>query len=1049
MKFTGERFVPGEIDNKDEIAYEHLHRYYAAAGLVGNKNVLDIACGEGYGTALLAAKAASVTGVDIDTTTIEWAQEKYGNSYPQLQFLQGSAAAIPCLGNRFDIVMSFETIEHLDQSTQVLFMNEIKRVLKPGGLLLMSTPDKENYTDRYGHSNPFHLHEFYRDEFADFIKSNFLHTLLFEQGYEVISIISNAATESRASIALHHWQQEAAAANVKRKYIIAAASAVPLPAAVNALSSAVLHTGKDYLAIMDRLVSMNTEIEKLGKWGKELDAGLSKACDENAALHANITKIQTSGLQLQQQLDQKELLLEELQQKIHLLYQDLNSTKERLSDIYSSDGWRWLSKYYRLKGRLLPEDSPRYRKLKKIVNRLRFLKTPATIPSTVVSPASASHATPAVFEPLELTAYAQPAVSIIIPAFNAWEMTYRCIESIINNTQGIAYEVLLADDGSTDATRQCTEKIKNLVHIRAAANLGFLKNCNYAAQYAKGKHIVFLNNDTRVTPHWLQPMVSLAESAADIGMVGAKLIYPDGRLQEAGGIIWKDASGWNYGHHQDPQQPAFNYVKEVDYVSGACILIPSVIWKKAGGFDERYSPAYSEDSDFAFTLRSMGYRVMYQPLTEVVHYEGYSHGNEATLQAGQQGIKSYQAINNRKLRDKWKAVLETAHFANAENVFQARDRTAGKKTILVIDHYVPHYDRDAGSKTTFQYLQLFSSLGFNIKFLGDNFFRHEPYTTTLQQMGIEVLYGPWYRDNWKEWIKDNAAYIDYVYLNRPHISIKYIDFLKNHTHATILYYLHDLHFLREEKQYAVTRDPLLKTSAAKWKETELALFRKAAVVLTPSEDEKILIKSLDPDFNVDTILPYFFTEKAVPVTGFHLRTQLLFVGGFGHAPNLDAVEWFCAEVWPLVLAQLPGAVFTIAGANPPESVLALQSESIVVKGFVSDKDLAALYQKTKLAVIPLRYGAGVKGKTVEAMFHGIPIVSTGFGVEGMPDGWASFLQPVNDAAAFANGIVRLYNNPEALEGLSRQETSYINRHFTQAAALQKMKNILQAEMAAI
>ncbi len=1051
MKFTGERFVPGEIDDKDEIVYEHLHRYYAAATLVHNKIVLDIACGEGYGSALLNEQAAAVTGVDIDAGSIKWAKEKYGNIHRHLQFLEGTATAIPCENNLFDIVISFETIEHLDLPTQHHFMAEIKRVLKPGGILIMSTPDKENYTDRFAHTNAFHLHEFYREEFTGFIKNSFPYTLFLEQGYQVTSIISNTAAENQASIALHNWQATTNTTPVKRKYIIAIASAAALPPETAALSSVVLHAGKDYLAIMDRLVSMNTEIENLGKWGNGLNSDLAKAREEIGGLRKFSHELQAKDFQLQQQLDQKELLLEELHQKMHLLYQDLNSTKERLSEIYSSDGWRWLNKYYRLKGRVLPENSARYKKIKKLVNRLRFpAASAANHPVTAaVLAVPALKTSPAPFEPLQLPLYDHPAVSIIIPAHNAWEMNYRCIESIIRNTQGTAYEVILADDCSTDETSHCTQKIKNLVHIRNESNLGFLKNCNHAALHAKGGYILFLNNDTRVCSNWLQPMLRLAESDATIGMVGAKLIYPDGRLQEAGGIIWNDASGWNYGHHQDPQKPEFNYVKEVDYISGACILIPTKVWEKAGGFDERYSPAYSEDSDFAFTLRSIGYKVMYQPLSEVIHYEGFSHGNEATLQSGQQGIKSFQATNNRKLKEKWNVVLQSDHFGNGQQVFHARDRSAGRKTILVIDHYVPQYDKDAGSKTTFQYLELFVSLGFNIKFLGDNFFKHEPYTTTLQQMGIEVLYGPWYRDHWKEWIKENAAYIDYVYLNRPHISVKYIDFLKNHTKAVILYYLHDLHFLREEKQYAVTKDPLLQASAAQWKQVELLLFEKADIVLTPSEEEKTLIRSLHPDFNVDTILPYFFSEKAIPVIDFSARNNLLFVGGFGHSPNLDAVEWFCANVWPLVLQQMPDAVFTIVGSNPPESIRALQSGTIDVKGFVSEKELAAIYKKTKMAVIPLRYGAGVKGKTVEAMYHGLPIVSTSFGVEGMPDGWMSFLQPANNAAAFAGEILRLYHSPDALRQLSRDETNYINRYFTRDAAFEKMKTILRSPQAVI
>jgi len=583
--------------------------------------------------------------------------------------------------------------------------------------------------------------------------------------------------------------------------------------------------------------------------------------------------------------------------------------------------------------------------------------------------------------------------------------------------------------------------IKNLVHARSEHNLGFLKNCNHAAGLAKGQYILFLNNDTKVHPHWLTPLVTLAGKDAAIGMVGAKLLYPDGRLQEAGGIIWNDASGWNYGHKQDPQLPEFNYVKEADYISGACILIRKEAWLQAGGFDERYSPAYCEDSDFAFTLRSMGYKVMYQPLSEVTHYEGYSHGTDATLPAGTGAIKSYQAINNRKFFSKWEAVLTSEQLPNAVNVFQARDRSTHKKTMLVIDHYVPHFDKDAGSRTTFQYLELFVQLGLNTKFIGDNFFKHEPYTTVLQQMGIEVLYGPWYRDNWQQWIIDNNEHIDYVYINRPHISIKYIDFLKKTTTATILYYGHDLHFLRETTQYEIEKDPKLLKSAEKWKETECYLFEQSDIVLTPSEEEKKIITSLNPAYRVETILPYFFTNPSAAVADFTERNDILFVGGFGHQPNLDAVEWFCSQVWPAVHAALPAARFIVVGSNPPESIKKWQGNGIEIKGFVSDKELDAIYNQVKLVVIPLRYGAGVKGKTIEAMYHGLPLVTTAFGIEGMP-GDTGFLHPKKEASAFAAALISLYTDNPLLGRLSAAGADYINRYFTAQTAAEKMNFLL-------
>lgn len=805
---------------------------------------------------------------------------------------------------------------------------------------------------------------------------------------------------------------------------------------------------------------LKEDLEKVNELVTHLDNELLK---QNAQIDAYKTLIVEGKSQLQKQsqtigsigeknkknLQEKELVLQGLRQSNYLLLQENDSIKMRLQEIYTSDGWRLLKKYYNLKGKLLPENTSRYKNLKKCFNYLRPGKNftvdfPKKDPPafTAVSLKEIASTVSIEYPSLTVRAFEHPEVSIIIPAFNAWEMNYQCISSILDNTTGVSYEIILADDCSTDATKDCTTVISNLKHVRSEQNTGFLINCNNAAATIKGKYLLFLNNDTKVTPNWLSSLVTLMESDPATGMVGSKLIYPDGSLQEAGGIIWKDASGWNYGHKKNPALPEYNYVKEVDYISGACILIKKEAWIKAGGFDERYTPAYCEDSDFAFLLRSIGYKVMYQPLSEVIHYEGYSHGTDNSLQLTGQSVKAYQKINNEKFLQKWKDVLSREQFPNAVNVFKARDRTADKKTILVIDHYVPHYDKDAGSKTVFSYLKLFTRLGLNIKFIGDNFFQHEPYTSVLQQMGIEVLYGTWYHDNWSNWIKDNADQIDFIYINRPHISIKYIDFIKNNTTAKILYYGHDLHFVRERKQYEVEKKSALLESAAKWEKTERYIFDRSDIILTPSIAETNTIRSLDASYKVETILPYFFKEPARAIGEFAERVNILFVGGFGHSPNLDGVNWFCDNVWEKVRQQLPFAKFTVVGSNPPEELMQRQSDSIDIKGFVTEEQLTSIYSKTKLVVVPLRYGAGVKGKTVEAMYYGIPIVSTSFGTEGIPGEYAENLAVYDNAENFANEIVRLYSDNDCLSEASARGVHDINQYFTEDAAIDKMKELL-------
>ena len=280
-------------------------------------------------------------------------------------------------------------------------------------------------------------------------------------------------------------------------------------------------------------------------------------------------------------------------------------------------------------------------------------------------------------------------MSIIIPVFNNWRFTYKCLQSVVKHTQG-SYEIIVVDNNSTDVTPQLLSDMQGIQVIINTSNEVFVNACNQAARRAKGDYLLLLNNDTEVTPDWLDAMLA-PFSDADTGIVGAKLLYPDGSLQEAGGIIWRDGTGCNYGHGDNPNLPQYSYRRVVDYCSGACLMIPRNLWEKIGGFDQRYAPAYYEDTDLCFTVRALGYRVIYQPEALVLHYGGASAGKETSS-----GYKRFQEINRHKFVEKWAEVLDQDHVFSSEGVTKARERL-GEKHILIIDHYAPTFDKDSGS----------------------------------------------------------------------------------------------------------------------------------------------------------------------------------------------------------------------------------------------------------------------------------------------------------------------------------------------------------------
>ena len=587
--------------------------------------------------------------------------------------------------------------------------------------------------------------------------------------------------------------------------------------------------------------------------------------------------------------------------------------------------------------------------------------------------------------------------------------------------------IIIADDCSEDLTMHIQEVVENVTVIRTDENSGFLKNCNHAVKEARGEYIYFLNNDTQVQAGWLDFQVKLMEERQDAGMTGAKLVYPDGRLQEAGGIIWQDASAWNYGNRQNPDQPEYNYVKEADYVSGAAMMIRRQLWQQIGGFDEQYAPAYCEDSDLAFEVRKRGYKVLYQPRSVVVHFEGMSNGTDL-----QEGLKQYQVVNQKKLYDKWKTEL-SQHKSEGQDVFCARERSGDKKTLLMIDHYVPTYDCDAGSRTVYEFLQLFIKKGFQVKFIGDNFHYAEKYTQKLEQMGIEVLYGEYYKNHIREWLDENHSYIDYVFLNRPHISIKYIDYFCQHTDCKVLYYGHDFHYLRGKREYELSGEKAKLVEAEEWREKELYLMRRANMSYYPSPVEVEVIRQMDPALKVKSITAYtFFDELPDRNRDFVSRRGLLFVGGFAHTPNIDAVMWFVKNIYPLI-CQKEKIPLYLVGSNPTREIKKLGGiDGVTVKGFVSDEELQGLYQTCKLAVVPLRYGAGVKGKVVEAMYHGIPLITTSIGAEGIPE-LQTFACVADQEEEFAQAVVQLYRQDERLREMSEKGQAIVKKYYSSEA----------------
>ncbi|HEY5753243.1 MAG TPA: glycosyltransferase [Chthoniobacterales bacterium] len=623
-----------------------------------------------------------------------------------------------------------------------------------------------------------------------------------------------------------------------------------------------------------------------------------------------------------------------------------------------------------------------------------------------------------------------PRVSVIIPVHNQFGYTLGCLRSLSKIHEKTPFEVIIVDDFSDDIDAGRMRGLGGIRLIRNTENLGFIGSCNRGAAAAQGDYLVFLNNDTKVTEGWLDSLMRTFESRSDAGLVGSKLLYSDGTLQEAGGIIWRDGSGWNYGRGDNPSKPEYNYLRETDYCSGACIMMPRQLFEKLGGFDTRFVPAYYEDTDLAFQVRNAGFKVYYQPASQVIHFEGKSNGTSITG-----GIKKYQVVNFSKFRDKWKTTLDSDHFDNPQHVFRARDRSRNRKTVVVIDHYVPCPDCDAGSRSTMHYIRLFCDLGYNVKFIGNNFAAPQPYTSQLEQLGVEVLHGDWYARHINQWLEEKADQIDFIFANRSHITIKYLGTFKRMRRTRILYYGHDLGSVRNQRHFEITGDAAALSRAEKETELETQIWNAAHAIYYPSVEETAIVKARVPGANARTI-PLLILEpkESRYEDNCSDRRDLIFVGGFGHKPNEDGVLWFIENCWPKISATLPDVRFWVVGSKPTPAIKRCASERVIITGWISDDELKTHYQNARVAVVPLRYGAGVKGKVVEALHNHLPIVMTSIAAEGLP-GTAEFCGVIDDAESFANTVITFYNlEPANLSQIANLGTDYIRSHFSTKAA---------------
>lgn len=648
------------------------------------------------------------------------------------------------------------------------------------------------------------------------------------------------------------------------------------------------------------------------------------------------------------------------------------------------------------------------------------------------------------FLPLAFPKPLNPKVSIVIPAHNKFAVTYHCLVSLLVGAGTHSFEVIVVDDGSSDRTGEIEALVSGIKVVRHAVAQGFVGASNGGAAVASGQYVLFLNNDTEVTFGAIDRLVDVLDADPSIGIAGPKLIYGNGVLQEAGGIVWSCGTPWNYGRGAAANDPRFAYSRDADYVSGAALLISKALLEELGHFSPEFAPGYFEDTDLCFKARAAGKRVRYVATSVVVHFEGQTSGTSTAS-----GMKRFQEVNFPKFRSKWARLFKSAGRLGEAPDFE-KDRGVTDR-VLMIDWQTPRPDIDAGSYAALQEIKLIQSLGFKVTFLPMNVAYLGDYTSDLQGLGVEVIHAPYFTSV-GGFLEARGGEFDAIYVTRYNVAEQCVDAIDQWApRAKKLLCNADLHFLRETRAaLAAARGAAPEREAAgalleraeETKAAELAAMKRFDVTLSYNETEISIVSVLEPQAVTMRKAPWVVkTRDAVP--GFEARSGLAFLGGYAHPPNVEAVTYFATEIFARIRRAHPGITLSLYGSEMGAKLDHLAGvEGIDLAGFCDSVE--AMHDRHRVFVVPLLSGAGVKGKLIGALANGAPTVASPIAVEGtnLRDGLDCFVR--DSADGWVEAVGRLYADETEWSAMSAAAMAYTRKFHSFEHGQRLMRDAFQA-----
>jgi len=602
-----------------------------------------------------------------------------------------------------------------------------------------------------------------------------------------------------------------------------------------------------------------------------------------------------------------------------------------------------------------------------------------------------------------------PLATIIVLGWRSAPHLLQCLQALSRIERTVSFEVIVTlNEPTPDLVRSLTECVHGARIIESRVNLGYGGACNAAAQLASGRYIVLLNDDTIVDRFWLGPLVETAECHPDIAAVGSLFLNVDGTLQESGSLLFADGSTMAVSGRGTGVAHRYDWARRVDYCSAASLLVRKSIWDRLGGFDEVYYPAYFEDVDLCLRIQEIGCQVWLQPLSRVRHIQSASV-NES--------YKVFLTLRNRKqIVRRWSHVLkQRLEQVGADDAIEEASTWVGMgrpNRILIIDDRIPASRLGSGFGRMVDALSELTSSGSNFVSLFPTA-TGEGSRSELCRIGVRILEG-----DLEAHLQLPHIHYDVVIISRPYNYEHFGSMVRTHQpQAAVIYDAEALYFRRTERQALLVDDPLvnekLRADARSMRDAEQRCFADADQVVCISELEAEFARRIDGAPPVHVIEARLrdpeWTDRS-----FDQRRDVILVAGWlsgSGSPNGEGLTWFAKKVLPLIRARIPWVRLRVTGQDPPSELLHYESPNLRFEGHVGD--LAEFYGCARVAIVPVRFGAGVKLKTIEALQYGVPTVTTSVGAEGINVYETGALTITDDPAEFALNVVALVDDPES------------------------------------